>query len=152
MNKRVLFIILVLLGVNVAALILLPQTTTLMDRKDLHIAVAVPLSGPESARGREVLNGIRLYLDRVASEGLLGNKRVKLVPYDDRKDRKTALHIATRIVEENKALLVLGHFYSSSAAIAGTVYRKRGIPAITGSATVSAALPGSMKYRLRWKA
>lgn len=135
MNKRVLFIILILLGGNVAALILLPQTTTLMDREDLHIAVAVPLSGPESARGREVLNGIRLYLDRVASEGLLGSKRVKLVPYDDRKDRKTALHIATRIVEENKALLVLGHFYSSSAAIAGTVYRKRGIPAITGSAT-----------------
>ncbi|HIJ57518.1 MAG TPA: ABC transporter substrate-binding protein, partial [Deltaproteobacteria bacterium] len=32
-------------------------------------------------------------------------------------------------------LLVLGHFYSASAEIAGTLYKQRGIPAITASAT-----------------
>ena len=133
--KKTILIILILLCFNGVVFLLMPQTSPLGKKDTIHIAVAVPMSGKYRMQGQEILNSIRMFLDQLDSEAVSKDWKIEITPYDDRQDRRTAMKIASQITEVNKALLVLGHFYSASAEIAGTLYKQKGIPAITASAT-----------------
>ena len=115
--KKVLWIILFFVGLNIAVFLLLPQTSPFTKKQTIHIAVVGPMSGKDRGRGQSMLNGIRLYLDKVKKEGILANKKIELVLFNDRKDRRTALKIASQLAEQDRVLLVVGHYYSSSAEI-----------------------------------
>ncbi|MBF0452491.1 MAG: ABC transporter substrate-binding protein [Candidatus Magnetomorum sp.] len=101
---------------------------------DLIIA-AVSMGGKYKIIGQDMLSGINLYLDQLNASGGINGRRVSLDIYDDKGDRNTAINVAMDIVKSNKALVVLGHYFSSTSLAASKVYLKSGIPAITGSAT-----------------
>jgi len=101
---------------------------------NIHIA-AVIMGGDNSIIGEDMLTGINLYLDHVNKSGGINGKKVILHTYDDHGDKNTAIKVALEITKRNKALIVLGHYYSSTSSAAGKVYQKCSIPVITGSAT-----------------
>ncbi len=101
----------------------------------LYVAVVGPMSGDEASGGQDMVDGIRLYLDQINQDGGVGGKTVKLLVYDDQSDSDMARAKAQEIAEKNQVLAVIGHFYSSTSAQAGEVYKAFGIPAITGCAT-----------------
>ncbi|MBF0451324.1 MAG: ABC transporter substrate-binding protein [Candidatus Magnetomorum sp.] len=103
--------------------------------ESLNIAMVGPISGSGAIKGRSVLKGINLYLDELNQNGGIDGKPVVLTVFDDQNDKEQALEKANEIVKQNKAIAVLGHWYSSCSINAGTVYKEHGIPAITPGAT-----------------
>ncbi|MBQ12707.1 MAG: hypothetical protein CMJ45_14300 [Planctomyces sp.] len=85
--------------------------------------------------GGETANGVRMLLDQVNQAGGINGKKVEMQVFDDGKKEDAAAAKALEIAEQGKALLVFGHEYSSTSIKGGEVYKRYGIPAISGSAT-----------------
>ena len=95
-------------------------------------AIYVAVIGEE---GGETANGVRMLLNQVNQAGGVNGKRIEMQVFDDRKQEDLAAAKALEIAEQGKALLVFGHEYSSTSLKGGEVYKRYGIPAISGSAT-----------------
>jgi len=104
-------------------------------QESLHIAMVGPISGSGAIKGRSVLKGINLYLDKLNQNGGIDGKKVILTIYDDQNDKNRAFEKAKEIAQQNKAIAIIGHWYSSCSIKAGKIYKKHGIPAITPGAT-----------------
>jgi branched-chain amino acid transport system substrate-binding protein len=104
-------------------------------QESIHIAMVGPISGSGAIKGRSVLKGINLYLDELNQNGGIDGKKVLLTIYDDQNDKNKAFEKAQEIAEQNKAIAIIGHWYSSCSINAGKIYKKHGIPAITPGAT-----------------
>lgn len=135
--KRLFLILLLIAGINgVGIFLLMPASRSNTDEKEdtVYIALAGPMSGDDKENGEEILRGVRLCLEQSCPQNRFKGKKIELTVFDD-KDRRTAIQIATQITDENKVLLVLGHYRSSNSLTAGAIYKKSGIPAITASAS-----------------
>lgn len=128
--KKILYIIIPLLILGILLTAYVTRTCFLVP-KTLTIALVGPMKEPE---GIEMKRATQLYIDKINDSGGINGNQVKLKIYNDRNDRKEAIKIANDIISNRKILMVLGHYYSSASIAAGRIYRKEGIPAITGSA------------------
>src|SRR5215510_11094287 len=82
--------------------------------QDINIAVAGPMTGGESAFGRQLKNGAEMAVaDLNAAGGLLG-KKLTLDIEDDACDPKQARSVAEKI-GSSKMPFVAGHYCSSSS-------------------------------------
>ncbi len=133
--KKTLFIIVALILVSLSLLAAYIYLYQLLWKQAIYIAVAAPLSGPNSIYGQEMLQGIRLYLEKIRREGRFQDKRIELLTFDDYGEPKGAREVAQQIVSDNKAILVLGHYSNSTALAAAKLYKKHRVPAITASAS-----------------
>ncbi|MDM8523990.1 ABC transporter substrate-binding protein [Desulfococcaceae bacterium HSG8] len=129
--KKILLILLPLLFLNIVVYLLF-QKTSIFKKESLLIAFAGPLGRDV---GRDIVCAIRMLVDKVNNEGGINGKKIELRIYDDENNKAVAKRVASEIAEENEVLLVVGHYYSSTSAVAGEIYRKHEIPVITGSAT-----------------
>ncbi len=98
----------------------------------IYLAVVGPMS---QINGEALLNGINLYLDKIKQQGGIDGKPVKLLTYDDQNKPELAKKWALEIAKNSKALAVIGHYNSPASLAAAPIYKKYGIPAISGSAT-----------------
>ena len=145
--KKILSISFLILTVNLIVIYLLPKKIFLSAGKDpIHIALMTPLSGSEKTNGKEILNATRLYIDQTNAEGGIDGRKINLQTYDDKSDKRTAMELAYQLSSENKALLILGHYYSTISAEAGKIYKKTGIPAITGFSVLDSVTSGNEWY------
>ncbi|BAP54857.1 MscS Mechanosensitive ion channel [Thioploca ingrica] len=101
----------------------------------IHIAFVGPLSGKDTAAGKAMTQAIQLYLDTVNQTGGIQGKKIVLDRFDDRNDVNQAQAKAMEIAKQNRAVAVIGHWYSSSSISAGEIYKKQGIPAIAPGST-----------------
>lgn len=124
-------------GVAMLALALLVGCGSLLkeEKTELHLALVGPMSGVSQSVGRSFRQGVQLYLDEVNRKGGIDGRRVVVDIYDDHNDPKLAQEEAFRIVEDNRALAVIGHHFSTCSMAAGDVYQDYGIPAITPAST-----------------
>lgn len=123
--------------INIGAFWLLPQVT-FHKKQIVHLALVGPMSGEDQVHGEAMRNGVALCLDKIRAQGRLGDMEIALSIFNDREDRRSALKIASQLTKENKVLMVLGHYYRNSCGVAGTIYNKNGIPAVTASAIADA--------------
>ena len=103
-----------------------------------YLAVAGPLSGPDSRVGIEMANAAELAIARVNAAGGIAGRQIALLRYDDQGNPDVARDVAAEIVADARPLLVLGHRTSAPSIAAGEVYGEAGIAAISGSATADA--------------
>jgi potassium efflux system protein len=101
----------------------------------IHIALVGPLSGTNMAAGKAMFQAIQLYLDTINQHGGIQGRKIILDSFDDRNDVSQAKAKAIAIADQNRAVAVIGHWYSSSSISAGEIYKQRGIPAITPGST-----------------
>ena len=112
-----------LIGLALGASLAL-STTALAQ--DISIAVAGPMTGGESAFGRQMKNGAeQAVADINAAGGVLG-KKLALQIGDDACDPKQANAVAGKLASQ-KVALVAGHFCSGSSIPASKVYAEEGI-------------------------
>ncbi len=120
-----------LIGLALGASIVL-SSAALAD--DITIAVAGPITGSESAFGRQMKNGAEMAVEQInASGGVLG-KKLALHVEDDACDPKQARSVAERIAGA-KIPFVAGHFCSSSSIPASEAYADGGVLQITPAST-----------------
>lgn len=124
------------LGIILAVFTLLYGSYKLITRKSpIHIAFAGPVTGSSSIAGKTMLNAIQIYLDDLNSSGGVNGSEVVLDIYDDQNDPEIAREKAEEIIKDDKALAVIGHWFSSCSLSAGPVYRDNQIVALTPGST-----------------
>jgi branched-chain amino acid transport system substrate-binding protein len=102
--------------------------------EDLTIAVAGPMTGGESAFGRQMKNGAEMAVkDLNAAGGVLG-KKLTLDIEDDACDPKQARSVAEKI-GSSKIPFVAGHYCSSSSIPASEAYADANVLQITPAST-----------------
>src|SRR5438105_4198517 len=102
--------------------------------QDIPVAVAGPMTGGESAFGRQMNNGAEAAVaDINAAGGVLG-KKLKLEVGDDACDPKQARAIAEKFANA-KVPFVAGHYCSSSSIPASEAYAEGGVLQITPAST-----------------
>ena len=102
--------------------------------QDLTVAVAGPMTGGESAFGRQMKNGAEMAVaDLNAAGGVLG-KKLALDVEDDACDPKQARSIAEKIGSA-KIPFVAGHYCSSSSIPASEAYADGNVLQITPAST-----------------
>ncbi|MGN8544522.1 branched-chain amino acid ABC transporter substrate-binding protein [Bradyrhizobium sp. C9] len=120
-----------LIGFALGASIVL-STATLAD--EITIAVAGPITGGESAFGRQMKNGAEMAVEQLnASGGVLG-KKLALDIEDDACDPKQARSVAEKVAAA-RIPFVAGHFCSSSSIPASEAYADGGVLQITPAST-----------------
>jgi branched-chain amino acid transport system substrate-binding protein len=100
------------------------------------IAVVGPLTGPAAERGKDLRQAAQMAVDEANAAGGVRGHRIELAVYDDGDQAARARETATKIAA-TPALAVLGQVASSAAVAAGEIYKRQGIPAITGAASES---------------
>jgi branched-chain amino acid transport system substrate-binding protein len=111
--------------------------------QDITIAVAGPMTGGESAFGRQMKNGAEMAVaDLNATGGLLGKKLVLNVE-DDACDPKQARSIAEKIGSA-KIPFVAGHYCSSSSIPASEAYADGNVLQITPASTATKFTDGNL--------
>ena len=103
-----------------------------------YIALVGPMSGPSKSNGLAMQQGVQLYLDQINKQETT-NKLIKLKIFDDQDKSELAAEIALDIATNHSDVLaVIGHYNSNASLAAAPIYKKHGIPVITGTATADA--------------
>ena len=101
----------------------------------LYIAIAGGMTGNGAASGQETVQSAQLYFDRLNQAGGINGHPVELLVYDDQNEPDKAKQVAQEIVNDGRAMLVIGHSTSTTTMAASPVYEAAGITAITSTAT-----------------
>ncbi|WP_426615061.1 branched-chain amino acid ABC transporter substrate-binding protein [Bradyrhizobium sp. McL0616] len=102
--------------------------------QDVTIAVAGPMTGGESAFGRQLKNGAEMALADINAAGGVNGKKLALDIEDDACDPKQARSVAEKIASA-KMPFVVGHYCSSSSIPASEAYADGNVLQITPAST-----------------
>ncbi|MCK1541553.1 branched-chain amino acid ABC transporter substrate-binding protein [Bradyrhizobium sp. 179] len=102
--------------------------------QDVTVAVAGPMTGGESAFGRQMKNGAEMAVADINAAGGLNDKKLALSVEDDACDPKQARSIAEKIAGA-KIPFVAGHYCSSSSIPASEAYADGNVLQITPAST-----------------
>jgi branched-chain amino acid transport system substrate-binding protein len=102
--------------------------------EDLTIAVAGPMTGGESAFGRQMKNGADMAVAELNAAGAVLGKKLILDVEDDACDPKQARSVAEKIAS-SKIPFVAGHYCSSSSIPASEAYADGNVLQITPAST-----------------
>src|ERR1051325_7160015 len=116
-----------LIGLGVGGSLAL-STTALAQ--DISIAVAGPMTGGESAFGRQMKNGAEQAVADINAAGGVMGKKLALQVGDDACDPKQARSVAEKLAS-SKIPFVAGHFCSSSSIPASEAYADGNVLQIT---------------------
>src|SRR6516165_5419979 len=101
---------------------------------DITIAVAGPMTGGESAFGRQMKNGADMAVSEINATGGVLGKKLALDVEDDACDPKQARSVAEKIGGQ-KIPFVAGHYCSSSSIPASEAYADSNVLQITPAST-----------------
>ena len=81
---------------------------------DVVIGVAGPHTGANASFGEQYWRGASQAAEDINAAGGINGEKIKLVKADDACEPKQAVAVANRLVDQDKAIAVVGHFCSSS--------------------------------------
>src|SRR5215470_16170731 len=102
--------------------------------QDIPVAVAGPMTGGESAFGRQMKNGAEQAVDDINAAGGVLGKKLSLQVGDDACDPKQARSVAEKFASA-KIPFVAGHYCSSSSIPASEAYAEGNVLQITPAST-----------------
>lgn len=126
MEKKTVYLLIIL--AQFVMIFAMPQTTAAA----IDIGVVAPL---DTEYGNAMVSGIELYKDQINENGGIFGEKVVLWIENDHNQKRDAVIAAKQLVDNQKILIILGHYFSSTSIAAGAIYKKFEIPAITASAT-----------------
>ena len=114
------------------------------EQKDpIYIAVSAPGEDVSAPWTTEVTRSVQMYIDEANAEGGINGHEIKMITYIDGGDPAQAESVAEKIVQENKAMIVLGNGYSDPATAMGKVLAANNIPGMTSGATAPSVTEGN---------
>jgi branched-chain amino acid transport system substrate-binding protein len=109
----------------------------------IKIGVFEPLTGENGGGGSQEVDGIK-YANKVYPEVL--GKKVELVIVDNKSDKAEASIAATRLVEKDKVVAVIGSYGSGVSIAAGDIFKNAKVPAMGASCTNPMVTEGNEFY------
>ena len=118
----------------------------LFQKAPLVIAIAVGTDEPIDTGVDQAIKGVEEYITEVNQAGGINGQKLKIEIFNDGNNPEQAQEVAQEIAQNSNALVVLGHYYSSTSIAAGKIYQEFGIPAINASATADEVTKGNDWY------
>lgn len=109
----------------------------------IKIGVFEPLTEENGGGGSQEVDGIK-YANKVYPEVL--GKKVELVIVDNKSDKAEASVAATRLVEKEKVVAVIGSYGSGVSIAAGDIFKNAKVPAMGASCTNPMVTEGNEFY------
>lgn len=100
----------------------------------IKIGINVPQTGFAAADGTSALIGAQLAAEQANADGGINGKTVELVVYDDQASPKSAVPIATKLVEQDGVKIAISGSYSGATRAAAGVFQGAGVPYISAYA------------------
>ncbi len=98
----------------------------------IQIAWSGPLTGDVAELGQGYLNGVKLAFDEWnAKGGVLGGRKFTVVAEDDACDPKQAGTTATKIADDPKNVVFIGHMCSGTTLAGSPIINKVNLPQVT---------------------
>jgi branched-chain amino acid transport system substrate-binding protein len=135
MNKRT------LLTLTASALAAFALPAAAQEKAPIKIGAVLSTTGPAAFLGDPQLKTLQTYISQVNQEGGVLGRRLQLVHYDDGSEAAKANGFAKRLIEDDKAdLLIAGTTTGATMAMAPLV-EKAGVPLISLSGAVVVVEP-----------
>ncbi|PWH16237.1 MAG: hypothetical protein DDG60_04325 [Anaerolineae bacterium] len=144
--------VLVLIGL----LVWVGQRSVFSQKQTIPLYIAVMLERQKVAGSEEpfpdsvdAMRGVELCaaeINQIWRDTMAYPWELKIDFYYDENQVETGLEQANKVVETNRALVVLGHAQSQISKPAGQIYAQNGIPAITGSSINDDVVVGNEWY------
>jgi branched-chain amino acid transport system substrate-binding protein len=110
------------------------QTTSTSggDSDVIKIGVFEPMTGANAAGGEMTVEGIELAHKK---KGEVLGKKVELVIVDNKSDKVEAANAASKLIEQDKVVAIIGSYGSSLSMAAGDIVKNAQVPAVGCSPT-----------------
>src|SRR5512139_1801481 len=93
------------------------------------------MSGPQATFGISTDRAIRLAIDEKNAAGGIKGRKIELVTIDDAGKQSEAATAVTRLINDHKAVAILGEVASSLSLAGGPIAQKAKVPMISPSST-----------------
>lgn len=97
----------------------------------IKVGSVLSVTGPSSFLGEPEDKTLRLYVDKINAAGGVNGKKIELVIYDDGGDANKARTFATRLVEDDKVVAMVGGTSTGSTMAMIPVFEEAQIPFIS---------------------
>ncbi|MGI5939082.1 MAG: ABC transporter substrate-binding protein [Thermoleophilia bacterium] len=121
-------------------------STTGPSSEPFKVAVIVSLTGPDSAAGASVLNGVKLEIDALNAAGGIEGRRIEYTVQDDKTDMAAAMSAVELALSEGVDA-VIGPLPQSTATPARELCEKAGVVNIGFGPATLAELVAGTEYR-----
>lgn len=92
----------------------------------IKIGMMAPLTGVVASGGKEMVEGVQFYLDKVKNE--MGGRKVELIVEDDGGNPDTALQKARRLVEQSNCQILYGNLLANTGLAVANYVKGTGTP------------------------
>jgi branched-chain amino acid transport system substrate-binding protein len=138
------------LGASAAA----PWVVRAQTNQTLRIGGMLPLSGPASIEGRQILLGLQFAVEEInAKGGMFGNK-IELVMEDDESNSTKGVTAVRKLIEREQVPFIVGTYASAVVVAAVKVAAEYKVPMLSGGSTAAAATdqntPGDPWFFRSW--
>src|ERR671921_1381853 len=97
----------------------------------VKIGSVLSVTGPSSFLGEPEDKTLRIYVDKINASGGVNGKKIELVTYDDGGDANKARTFATRLVEDDKVVAMVGGTTTGTTMAMLPVFEDAQIPFIS---------------------
>ncbi|WHE07752.1 ABC transporter substrate-binding protein [Thermoanaerobacterium thermosaccharolyticum] len=111
------------------------SNSTSASSDTIKVGALFELTGSVATYGTSALNGAKLYIDEVNKNGGVLGKKIVLVKADNKSQTDESINQATKLIQQDKVIAILGPSTSTNTIAASSVAVQNHIPLITGFAT-----------------
>jgi ABC-type branched-subunit amino acid transport system substrate-binding protein len=124
---------LVLIGFAVAQISIIAPKFISAGSETMYMAVVGPMTGPDAARGKAMVDGATLMIDTLEESGILGDRDIQLIVKDDQSNPQIAMEHAAALAQDEQVMAVLGHSSDEISRATAPIYAAGGLPVVSGS-------------------
>lgn len=110
-------------------------------QSSVKVGSVLSVTGPSSFLGEPEDKTLRMYVDKINAAGGVAGKKIELVIYDDGGDANKARTFATRLVEDDKVIAMVGGTTTGSTMAMIPVFEDAQIPFISLAGAIEVVDP-----------
>lgn len=104
---------------------------TVAQAQDIKIGAVLSVTGPASFLGDPEEKTLKMYVEELNAKGGINGRKLQLITYDDGGDANKARTFATRLVEEDKVVAMVGGSTTGTTMAMVPVFEEAQIPFIS---------------------
>lgn len=112
-----------------------------LAQQTVKIGSVLSVTGPASFLGEPEDKTLRMYVDKINAAGGVGGKKIELVIYDDGGDASKARTFATRLIEDDKIVAMVGGSTTGTTMAMIPVFEEAQVPFISLAGAIEVVDP-----------
>lgn len=108
---------------------------TKKDANEIRIGHFASMTGSEATFGISTDQGLRLAFDEINAAGGIKGKKINVITRDDQGKAEEAAAMATRLIEQDKVMVLMGEVASSRSLAVAPIAQSKKIPMVSPSST-----------------